>query len=99
MRVPFLDLEAAYLELKDEICGPLLTKTAFDHGLLIIYANNDTSVCQFLPPLIIEEEQVDDIIWKLDQSLASARKLRPLAKAKNVFDDLMLSIMKTLNRS
>lgn len=70
------------LELQDEISGPILTKTAYDNGLLIIYANNDTKVCQFLPPLIIQEEQIDDIIDKLDTALSQARKLRPLVKMK-----------------
>ncbi|MEN8137976.1 MAG: aspartate aminotransferase family protein [Bacteroidota bacterium] len=74
------------LELKDEISGPALTKAAYDNGLLIIYANNDTKVCQFLPPLIIEETQIDEIIEKLDKSLTDAKKLIPLIKAKNVFD-------------
>lgn len=80
------------LELKDEISGPVLTKTAFDNGLLIIYANNDTRVCQFLPPLIIKENQIDEIITKLDKALSQARKLRPIVKTKRMFDNIIKSI-------
>lgn len=70
------------LELKDELCGPLLTKTAYDNDLLMIYANNDPRVCQFLPPLVMEIEMVDWIMEKLDKALVSARRLKPLANVK-----------------
>jgi acetylornithine/succinyldiaminopimelate/putrescine aminotransferase len=77
------------LELKDADCGPLLTKTAYDNGLLIIYANNDKRVCQLLPPLIIREEQVPEIMSRLDKALSQARKLRPVLKVSNFFTGLM----------
>ncbi len=73
------------LELKDELCGPLLTKTAFDQGLLIVYANNDKRICQFLPPLIATKKDVDEIIPKLDKAMSEAQKLKPLLKVKNFF--------------
>ena len=70
------------LELKNEICGPLLTKTAYDNDLLMIYANNDPRVCQFLPPLVMEMEKVDWIMARLDKALATACRLKPLANIK-----------------
>jgi putrescine aminotransferase len=70
------------LELKDDIAGPLLTKTAYDNGLLIIYANNDTSVCQFLPPLVMEKDQVQVVLNLLDKSISDAKRLHPLLKMK-----------------
>ena len=70
------------LKLKSEICGPLLTKTAFDNDLLMIYANNDPRVCQFLPPLVMELEKVDWIMTRLDKALTTARRLKPLANVK-----------------
>jgi acetylornithine/succinyldiaminopimelate/putrescine aminotransferase len=70
------------LELKDEICGPLLTKTAYDQDLLMIYANNDTRVCQFLPPLIMRPAEVDWVIERLDLALSAARRLRPVLGVK-----------------
>ena len=70
------------LELKNEICGPLLTKTAYDNDLLMIYANNDPRVCQFLPPLVMELDEVDWIMARLDRSLTAARRLKPLANIK-----------------
>ncbi len=74
------------LELKDDLSGPVLTKAAYDNGLLIIYANNDPSVCQFLPPLIMRDEQVDEVIARLDKSLSGARRLKRLLKVKNIVD-------------
>jgi acetylornithine/succinyldiaminopimelate/putrescine aminotransferase len=70
------------LELKNEICGPLLTKTAYDNDLLMIYANNDPRVCQFLPPLVMEQDEVDWIMERLDKALTAARRLKPLASIK-----------------
>ncbi len=70
------------LELEDELAGPLLTKTAYDNDLLMVYANNDTSVCQLLPPLVMDVEQVDWVAQRLDRALAAARRLKPLLKIK-----------------
>lgn len=80
------------IEMKDELCGPVLTKTAYDHDLLMVYANNDQSVCQFLPPLTITNNEVEIVLKKLDSALKSAHKLRKLYgvaqkvdKFKNIF--------------
>lgn len=70
------------LELKSDIAGPLLTKTAYDEGLLLIYANNNPSICQFLPPLVMTEREVEEVVQKLDKALANARKLYPLLYLK-----------------
>jgi acetylornithine/succinyldiaminopimelate/putrescine aminotransferase len=70
------------LELKNEICGPLLTKTAYDNDLLMIYANNDPRVCQFLPPLVMDIQKVDWIMDRLEKALTAARRLKPLANIK-----------------
>ena len=75
------------LELKDKLCGPLLTKTAYDHGLLMVFANNDPSVCQFLPPLVMEMEEVEWVIERLDKALTSARRLALLVKAKKKMEN------------
>ena len=72
--------------MKDELCGPVLTKTAYDEGILMVYANNDQSVCQFLPPLTMTKDEVDIVIEKLDRALKSARKLRKLYGAKQKMD-------------
>ena len=70
------------LELEDELSGPILTKAAYDHDLLMIFCNNDPSVCQFLPPLIMELDQVDWIMEQLDHALTSAQQFR------SAFEDL-----------
>ena len=82
------------LELIDESSGPLLTKTAYDHDLLMVYANNDPSVCQLLPPLTIRPEQVDWAMGRLDQALAAARRLRPAVKIKNQINHLLGRVRK-----
>ncbi|MDJ0923975.1 MAG: aminotransferase class III-fold pyridoxal phosphate-dependent enzyme [Acidimicrobiia bacterium] len=42
--------------------GMLAAKLLFDAGVFAVYANNDTSVLQFLPPLTTTEEEADEII-------------------------------------
>jgi acetylornithine/succinyldiaminopimelate/putrescine aminotransferase len=77
------------LVLKDELSGPLLTKTAYDHDLLMIYANNNPCVCQFLPPLVIDKEQIDWIVQRLDDALTSARRLRPVLGIKTHIEHIL----------
>ena len=42
--------------------GMYAMKLLFDVGLFTVYANNDTSVLQFLPPLIATDDEADEII-------------------------------------
>lgn len=42
--------------------GMLAAKLLFDAGIFAVYANNDTSVLQFLPPLTTTEVEADEII-------------------------------------
>lgn len=42
--------------------GMLAAKLLFDAGIFSVYANNDTSVLQFLPPLITTNAEADEII-------------------------------------
>lgn len=62
------------LKMTNDFCGPLMTLAGFRHGILTIYANNDTSVSQILPPLIIEEEQACEVLVKLDAMLSEVEK-------------------------
>jgi acetylornithine/succinyldiaminopimelate/putrescine aminotransferase len=57
------------LKLASDQLGPLMTLAGFRHGLLTIYANHDQSVNQLLPPLTIQEEQVQPVLETLDRML------------------------------
>jgi len=57
------------IEMVNDNCGPIMTKTCYDHGILAIYANNDKRVCQLLPPLIIDNRTALEIIEKIDGAL------------------------------
>ena len=50
------------LKFPAEGAGMVATKMLYDRGIFALYANNDTSVLQFLPPLIISDDQADTII-------------------------------------
>jgi putrescine aminotransferase len=54
--------------------GPLMTKACYDAGLLCIYAGNDTSVLQFLPPLVTEIKIAEEILSRLHDAFSIARK-------------------------
>lgn len=66
------------LVTKDRLAGPVLSKTAFDNDLLVVFCGNDTAVCQCLPPLVMKLEMVDDVMRKLDHALAEATAMREM---------------------
>ena len=57
------------LKFIDPRCGPWMTVAGFQAGLLAIYANNDPSVLQVLPPLIIQEGEAHQVLAILDGML------------------------------
>lgn len=61
------------IEMVNEHCGPVLSKTCYDHGILSVYANNDTRVSQLLPPLNIEDAVAREIIERVDGALTDAK--------------------------
>lgn len=50
------------LKLPAEGGGMLAAKLLYDAGVFAVYANNDTSVLQFLPPLTLRDREADEII-------------------------------------
>ncbi len=62
------------LKMTEPRCGPWMTVAGFQAGLLVIFANNDPSVIQILPPLIIQEEEVLQVLNTLDGMLAGLEK-------------------------
>lgn len=73
------------IKMKNELWGPLMTKSCYENGLLCIYANNDRSVLQVLPPLIINEEQAEEVIRRLKDSFELAREKSFQAKTLSSF--------------
>ncbi len=57
------------LKMINEMCGPLMTIAGMDYGIFTVYANNDTSVSQILPPLIIDKEGATQVLESLDSML------------------------------
>ena len=66
------------IEMVNEHCGPILSKTLFDNGVLSVYANNNTKVSQLLPPLVIDSNLVEDILQRVDKGLDDAKKMLSL---------------------
>lgn len=45
--------------------GKVAAKMLFDGGIFAVYANNDTSVLQFLPPLVLTDKEADEVISRV----------------------------------
>jgi acetylornithine/succinyldiaminopimelate/putrescine aminotransferase len=58
------------LKWPDETAGILAAKACIDHGVFAVFANNDTSVMQLLPPLVLTDDQVDELADALVRSLS-----------------------------
>ena len=66
------------IEMVNDQCGPIMTKTCYDHGILSIYANNDRCVSQLLPPLNIDRELAYEILNRIDRALEDAKRFLSL---------------------
>lgn len=55
--------------------GPLMTRCAYDEGLLLVFAGLEPCVSQLLPPLTTRLEEVPLVVARLDAALARARRL------------------------
>jgi acetylornithine/succinyldiaminopimelate/putrescine aminotransferase len=51
------------------MCGPLLTLAGMEHGIFTVWANNDNSVSQIIPPLIVTYDEALEILERLDVML------------------------------
>jgi acetylornithine/succinyldiaminopimelate/putrescine aminotransferase len=58
------------LKWPDEGAGVLAAKASIDAGVFTVFANNDTSVMQLLPPLVLTDEQADDLAAALVGALS-----------------------------
>ncbi len=65
------------LQLADPSFGPVMSRLCLEHGLFVVYANNDPAVMQFLPPLIIDAEEAHFTLEGLDRALG---QLAPIAQ-------------------
>jgi len=63
------------LKMTDENFGMILALTGYQNDLFMIPANNDRSVIQLLPPLVMELNEVDWVLDQLDRALIAAQKV------------------------
>jgi putrescine aminotransferase len=56
-------------QFDDPAGGLVATKTMIEHGVFAIYANNDPSVLQFLPPLVLTDDECDELIGRVRAAL------------------------------
>jgi acetylornithine/succinyldiaminopimelate/putrescine aminotransferase len=59
------------LDTHSDAMGLELTKQCFGHGLLAIFAFNRHATLQVMPPLVISEAEVDEVVERLDAAVAA----------------------------
>jgi len=63
------------LKHAQESHGFLMTNLMFKNGVIALFANNDKSVLQVMPPLIIKPGEVDEVLEALDKSYDAISKM------------------------
>ena len=63
------------LKIKDEITSMMFLKYLFDNGIYTVYSGNDPSVIQLLPPLIINEGEVFEVLNRIEKTTITVREL------------------------
>ncbi|MEX2254105.1 MAG: aminotransferase class III-fold pyridoxal phosphate-dependent enzyme [Acidimicrobiia bacterium] len=58
------------LKWPDEGAGILAAKAGIDAGVFTVFANNDTSVMQLLPPLVLTDDEVEELAAALVGALS-----------------------------
>jgi putrescine aminotransferase len=58
------------LKWADEDAGILAAKACIDEGVFAVFANNDTSVMQLLPPLVLTDDQAEELGATLVRALS-----------------------------
>jgi len=76
------------LRFTDEKYSLLFTKAAYESGMWALYANNDKKMVQMLPPLIINENHVEEIIEKIDKAVSKLKFYKIAFSIKEVFNKL-----------
>ena len=56
-------------KLPAEGAGMLAAERCYDAGVFAVWANNDTSVLQFLPPLVLSDAEADEVIARVRRAL------------------------------
>ncbi len=57
------------LAFEDPAGGMLATKAMIEHGVFAIYAGNDPSVLQFLPPLVLSDAECTELVARVRGAL------------------------------
>ena len=63
------------IRMAHELLGQVMVKTCYEAGLLCVYAAHDTSVVQFLPPLIADSDLAGEILERLGKAVELAASL------------------------
>ena len=63
------------LKIKDEMSALIFLKHLFDNGVYTVYAGNEPSVIQFLPPLIIRDDESKEIIERVRKTVKSVKEV------------------------
>ncbi len=68
------------LQYTNESIGPRMTKKMADRNVIAVYTGNDPSICRFMPPLVITDQEVDEVLNALEDSTRELSKEAGIGK-------------------
>ena len=69
------------IDMAEEPMSLLLTRELYDNGILAIFADNHPRTMIIMPPLIVGEEEIEEILTALERSYKGVRERMIQAKA------------------
>ncbi len=58
------------LKLSEPGAAMMATRRLYDHGVFAVWANNDTSVLQLLPPLTLADDELSEIVLRVKRAFS-----------------------------
>jgi len=62
-------------ELRDDRMGPMMTYALGVHGVIVVFSDFRPRAMQIMPPLVIEEQQVDEVLSAMDGALGMVEEM------------------------
>jgi len=69
------------IEYQHEFMGPMMADALARHGVFAVYSGNAPQVMRFMPPITINDEEMDAVIAAIRAAVSDMRTMLPVARA------------------
>jgi len=69
------------IEYQHEFMGPMMADALARHGVFAVYSGNAPQVMRFMPPITINDEEMDAVIAAIRAAVRDMRRMLPFARA------------------